>query len=102
MKNKKALVFGETKGLDETSDKSNFKPIQCLSQEKEPTFEFNEPQPNSPKSLGIIQCFDCKQQSELAGYRFALVPLCECCRTEREIEIADNRLERRLKDDTSL
>lgn len=102
MKNKKALVFGETKGLDETSDQSNFKSIQCLSQEKEPTFEFNETKPKPLKSLGIIQCFDCKQQSELAGYRFALVPLCDCCRTERAIEIANNRFERRLNDDTSL
>ena len=49
------------------------------------------------KSLGIIQCFDCRQHAELDGYRFALVPLCECCRTEREVKITGNRFERRHK-----
>ena len=33
MKDKKALVFGETKGLDNTSDQSNSKPNQFSSQE---------------------------------------------------------------------
>jgi hypothetical protein len=32
MKIKKAFVFGETKGLDKTSDQSNFKPYQVARQ----------------------------------------------------------------------
>jgi hypothetical protein len=32
MKNKKALVFGETKGFGKTSDQSNFKPYQTARQ----------------------------------------------------------------------
>lgn len=42
-----------------------------------------------------IDCFDCKRNSELDGYRFTLVPLCKCCRTERELQIIRNRFERR-------
>lgn len=41
------------------------------------------------------ECFDCKRVARLDGYRFSLVPLCECCRTEREVEITRNRFERR-------
>ncbi len=32
MKIKKAFVFGETKGLDKTSNQSNFKPFQIARQ----------------------------------------------------------------------
>ncbi len=97
MKNKKALVFGETIGLDKNFDQSNFKPNHISRQEKQLTLEFNEPQPNQPRILGVIQCFECKRQAELDGYRFRLVPLCACCRTEREVEIVNNRFERRQR-----
>ncbi len=40
-------------------------------------------------------CYECGDDSPLDGYRFRLVPLCECCRTEREVEITGNRFERR-------
>lgn len=97
MKIKKALVFGETKGLDKNFLQSHSKPIQVSRQEKQFTLEFNEPQPKQPRILGIIACFDCKRQAELDGYRFRLVPVCACCRTEREVEIVNNRFERRQK-----
>ena len=95
MKNKKSLVFCETRDFRKTFEQTNSKPIHVSRQEKQLTLEFNEPQPKQPKSLGIIQCFDCKRQAALDGYRFALVPLCACCRTEREVEIVNNRFERR-------
>lgn len=31
MKNKKAFVFGETKGLDKTFEQSNLKPSRCFA-----------------------------------------------------------------------
>ncbi len=94
MKNKKALVFGETIGLDKNFDQSNFKPSL---QETQPVFEFIEPCPPQPKTLDTIECFECKQHAELDGYRFRLVPLCRCCRTDREVEITNKRFERRMK-----
>ncbi len=97
MENKKALVSPKTIGLTKSFDQSNFKPNHISRQEKQLTLEFNEPQPKQPRILGIIQCFDCKRQAELDGYRFALVPLCSCCRTEREVEIVNNRFERRQR-----
>ncbi len=61
-----------------------------------PEFELPEFEPKpQPKILRLIQCFDCKQNTELDGYRFALVPLCSCCRTNREVEITGKRFERR-------
>jgi hypothetical protein len=44
-----------------------------------------------------ITCHDCRKPSELGGYRFALVPVCDCCRVEREVQITGNRFERRMK-----
>ncbi len=94
----KALVLSETTGLaNKNCFQTNSKPFQLSRQEKQLTLEFNEPQPKQPRILGIIQCFDCKRQAELDGYRFALVPLCSCCRTEREVEIVNNRFERRQR-----
>lgn len=40
-------------------------------------------------------CHECGDDSPIDGYRFRLVPICECCRTEREVEITGNRFERR-------
>jgi len=45
----------------------------------------------------VIDCYDCNDRAQLDGYRFALVPLCRCCRTERELQITRNRYERRQK-----
>lgn len=56
---------------------------------------FNDIRPKPTKSLVIIQCFECKAEAELDGYRFQFVPLCCCCRTEREVQITNNRFERR-------
>jgi hypothetical protein len=60
---------------------------------QKPQLNFNFGSPL--KQLEIIECYQCKERSELDGYRFKLVPLCACCRTEREIEIVGNRYERR-------
>jgi len=49
------------------------------------------------KAIVETECFDCKRLARLDGYRFSLVPLCQCCRTEREVEITGNRFERRWK-----
>ena len=97
MKNKKALVSPKTKGFDKSFDKVKYKPFNHLRQQKQLNLEFNEPQPKQPKSLGIILCFDCQRQAELDGFRFALVPLCECCRTNRSLENLNNQIERRKK-----
>ncbi len=72
MKNK-AFVFCETKGSRKTFEQSNFKPIHVSRQDIQPALEF-EPQPNQPRILGVIQCFECKRQAALDGYRFRLVP----------------------------
>ena len=58
-------------------------------------FQLDLPQPR--KHLNTITCHDCRHQSELAGYRLAFVPLCECCRIEREVKITGARFERRHK-----
>jgi len=94
MKNEKASVSGETKGFNKNFDQCEFKPNHISRQF---TLEFNEPQPKQPKSLGIVLCFDCRRQSELGGYRFALVPLCDCCRTKEDLRILNNRIKRRKK-----
>ncbi len=64
------------------------------------TFDFGKDQLKTNAKTKIsekIQCFECKHTAELDGYRFRLVPLCCCCRTEREVEITKNRFERRNK-----
>lgn len=94
MKNKKALVFGETIGLSKNFNQSYSKPSL---QEIQPVFEFTEPQAAQPKTLDIIECFECKRHAELDGFRFRLVPLCRCCRTDREVEIVAARFERRMR-----
>lgn len=95
MKNKKARVFGETQGFNKSFEQSNFNPFQLSRQQTQPTLEFVEHLPEQPKTIVVIECFECKRQSQLDGYRFRLVPICVCCRTEREIEIVGNRFERR-------
>ncbi len=102
MKNKKAPVSGETKGLNKTSDKSNFNPNQNLRQEKQQSPETNKQQLKQRKSLSKITCYECKKYTELAGYRFRLVPLCACCRNNRETEVARNRFNRRKSDGTKV
>lgn len=47
------------------------------------------------KELNTIHCCDCHATRPLDGYRFALMPVCSDCRTEREVEITGNRFERR-------
>ena len=93
MRNKKALVFGETKGLDKSFEQVDFKPADDFSQEKQLLFNFSDAPANNLERL--IICYECRNRAELDGYRLRLVPLCRCCRTEREIEIVNNRFERR-------
>lgn len=97
MKIKKARVFGETQGLNNSFEQIHFKPSEILSQEKQGVFEFSKTNAEEIKFIRVIECFDCHDHAELDGYRFALVPLCRCCRTEREVKITNNRFERRMK-----
>jgi hypothetical protein len=97
MKNKKPSVFGETKGSSKTDSKQKPTTIQPLRQQRQRTLDFRDITNERPKTVTIIDCFDCKQQSELDGYRFAFVPLCHCCRTERSLQILDQQIERRNK-----
>jgi hypothetical protein len=64
---------------------------------KQQNLNFDDPQDKKPKSLGVIQCFECKERAELDGYRYRLVPLCRDCRSERVVEITRNRFKRRQK-----
>ena len=95
MKNKKAFVFGETKGFGKTLEQIDFKPFQLSRQQTQQSFNFVKMLPEQPETFDLIECFECKQQSKLDGYRFRLVPLCACCRTKRGVEIVGNRFERR-------
>ena len=97
MEKKKPSVFAETQGFNKTSDQVDFKLCAFPSQEPQPKLNLNQQNTHAPKSLGVIVCFDCQRQTELCGYRFALVPLCACCRKEREVQITNNRFERRRK-----
>jgi hypothetical protein len=49
------------------------------------------------KTLETIHCCNCQRHRELDGYRFKLVPVCSDCRTERDLEILSNQIERRAK-----
>ncbi len=49
------------------------------------------------KILDTIECYECKRNAELDGYRFQFVPICACCRTEREVQITNHRFERRMR-----
>jgi hypothetical protein len=61
-------------------------------------FQFNLFTTEQPKKiLRVIHCCDCNHARPLDGYRFGLMPLCSDCRTEREVEITNNRFERRAK-----
>ncbi|MDQ3633249.1 MAG: hypothetical protein M3405_01900 [Acidobacteriota bacterium] len=91
MKNKKTA--SAKRGLNK-----NFHRPYCKTprQEIQPVFEFTEAQAAS-RNLGIIECYECKANAQLDGFRFRLVPLCRCCRTEREVEITNQNFERRMK-----
>ncbi len=52
---------------------------------------------NPSKVFKTITCHDCKESRELDGYRFALVALCDCCRTKEELRVLNNRIDRRQK-----
>ncbi len=97
MKIKKAPVFGETQGFYKSFEQIDFKPFQLSRQQKQTTLEFVENLSEQSNVLDLIECFECKQPSQLDGYRFRLVPICACCRTKREIEIVGNRFERRQR-----
>ncbi|MBA4121339.1 MAG: hypothetical protein H0X72_02600 [Acidobacteria bacterium] len=64
MKNKKALVFGETKGLDKNFDQSNFKPSRFPRQYL-CSFCWRELSNNSVRFNGIGACPVCFKLSHL-------------------------------------
>ena len=49
------------------------------------------------KILQTIHCCDCHHTRPLDGFRFKLMPLCSDCRTERDLDILSNQIERRAK-----
>ncbi len=65
--------------------------------ETQPVFEFTEPRAKQPKNFDTIECYECKANALLDGFRFRLVPLCRCCRTVREVEITNQNFERRMR-----
>ncbi len=77
------------------SGSSNFNEHKKYNQsEEKPQLNFNfGNQP--PKVFQTITCHDCKESREFAGYRFALVAVCDCCRIESEVLITRKRFERR-------
>jgi hypothetical protein len=91
MENKKTA--SAKRGLERNFDQSYSK---LPRQEIQPVFEFTEAKAVS-RNLDLIECYECKRNAELDGYRFRLVPLCRCCRTEREVEITNQRFERRMR-----
>ncbi len=111
MRNEKAEALesdGSNKNLTEKLTMNNLPNFQfksnadgdrreLLEQTKQNKFQFEIDVSDVPvrKHLNTITCHDCRHQSELAGYRLAFVPLCECCRIEREVKITGNRFERR-------
>jgi hypothetical protein len=78
---------GETKAFSNSDYTLEFEPVQQIT----------ERILLGARTNSTIRCHDCKQDSRLDGYRFTLVPLCHCCRTERELQITRNRFERRQK-----
>ena len=84
----KTLFDGQSNQTFSNSyQKSEFEPVQQII----------ERIPMGATSAGVIDCYDCNERAQLDGYRFALVPLCRCCQTERELRITRNRFERRQK-----
>ena len=61
--------------------------------DKKPQLNLNFGKP--PKVFKTICCHHCEQQRELDGYQFKLVPVCSDCRTERDLQVLANRIERR-------
>ncbi len=49
------------------------------------------------KVVETIHCCDCHHTRPLDGFRFKLMPLCSDCRTERDLDILSNQIERRAK-----
>jgi hypothetical protein len=77
-------------GRDNFNERSNYN-----QSDKKPqlNFDFGKPQ----KVFQTITCHDCKESRELDGYRFALVAICDCCRTKEELRVLNNRIDRRAK-----
>lgn len=84
-----AKDYGSTKKLTSESTMSKFN----TDPNKFQLDLFSGEQPK--KVLQTITCFGCEQKRELDGFIFKLVPVCSSCRTEREVEITNNRFERR-------
>jgi hypothetical protein len=78
-------------GRDNFNERSNYNQSDKKTQLN---FNFgNQP----PKVFQTITCHDCKESRELDGYRFALVAICDCCRTKEDLRVLKNRIERRRK-----
>ena len=92
-KNRKADLCGiGSKTLFDGQSNQGFSDYKS---EFEPVQQIIERIPMGASVVAVIDCNDCNDRAQLDGYRFALVPLCKCCRTERELQITRNRFERR-------
>jgi hypothetical protein len=103
-KNEKAIAGHDgsnnylTEKLTMRNSNTNQNIFQLNSNLERKTFVLPElPFEKPTKILEIIHCCDCRQQRELDGYRFKLMPVCSDCRTERSLEILSNQIERRVK-----
>jgi hypothetical protein len=76
--------------INDFNEQSNY---NQSSEKPQLIFDFGKPQ----KVFKTITCHDCKESRELDGYRFALVAICDCCRTREELRVLNNRIERRKK-----
>ncbi len=91
-----AINSGSMKTLFDGQSSKTFSNLDYKS-EFEPLQQIIERIPLGASSAELIECYDCKRNAPLDGYRFQSVPLCKCCRTERELQITRNRFERREK-----
>jgi hypothetical protein len=77
-------------GFTKINEQTDFIP---RSEKTQLNFNFGNPS----KVFKTITCHDCKESRALDGYRFALVALCDCCRTKEDLRVLNNRIERRKK-----
>jgi hypothetical protein len=84
------------KAVDGLNGSTNINEQSNYNQSSEKTqlnFNFGNPS----KVFKTITCHDCEESRELSGYRFALVAICDCCRTKEDLRILNKRIERRKK-----
>ncbi len=91
-KNEKAVATNN--GFNQINEQLTMDNSTLRVEKTQINFDFGKP----PKLVfQTITCYDCKESRELDGYRFALVAICDCCRTKEELRVLNNRIDRRRK-----